>query len=196
MFKLSIFLILLPFVSFAQSMHHQMKSSPAKDVFLNMMDKMMMKMDDIAASKSADRDFLQMMIPHHEGAINMADYEIAHGRNREMIQLAKSIKAEQEVQIRQMQLSLSKSESLVVTGTQHIEPNKQMMVVMMDKMPSNKIPANTDKAFAATMIPHHQAAIDMAKVELQYGADKNTKRLAEMIISEEQVEIEQMKKIK
>lgn len=157
---------------------------------------MMMKMDDIAASKSADRDFLQMMIPHHEGAINMADYEIAHGRNREMIQLAKSIKAEQEVQIRQMQLSLSKSESLVVTGTQHIEPNKQMMVVMMDKMPSNKIPANTDKAFAATMIPHHQAAIDMAKVELQYGADKNTKRLAEMIISEEQVEIEQMKKIK
>lgn len=48
---------------------------------------------------------------------------------------------------------------------------------------------NADKDFVAGMIPHHQGAIDMAKVELQYGKDPQLKRLARDIIAAQQKEI-------
>ncbi|KQQ91024.1 DUF305 domain-containing protein [Aureimonas sp. Leaf324] len=49
-----------------------------------------------------------------------------------------------------------------------------------------------DVAFVLGMIPHHQGAIDMAKVQLQYGADPSNKALAEHIILEQQQEIDAM----
>ena len=49
-----------------------------------------------------------------------------------------------------------------------------------------------DRDFASMMIPHHQGAIDMAKVELIYGKDPVMRRLAEGILVEQQSEIEAM----
>jgi uncharacterized protein (DUF305 family) len=51
---------------------------------------------------------------------------------------------------------------------------------------------NADHDFIANMIPHHQGAIDMATVELQYGRDDETRRLAERIIATQQQEIAEM----
>jgi uncharacterized protein (DUF305 family) len=98
------------------------------------------------------------------------------------------------VQIQQMQLLLRNTKTFAGKGKAHQQANQKMMVVMMQQMPKDKTLSNDDNAFARVMIPHHQAAIDMAKVALQYGTDKNTKRLAESIISDEQIEIDQMKK--
>jgi len=44
------------------------------------------------------------------------------------------------------------------------------------------------------MLPHHQAAIDMAKTELLYGKDPEMRRLAQEIITDQQVEIELMQR--
>ncbi len=44
------------------------------------------------------------------------------------------------------------------------------------------------------MIPHHQGAIDMAKLVLLYGKDERTRRLAQGIIIEQQSEIEAMRR--
>jgi uncharacterized protein (DUF305 family) len=49
-----------------------------------------------------------------------------------------------------------------------------------------------DVAFVKGMIPHHQSAIDMAKVVLQHGRDEQTKKWANDVIREQQREIDEM----
>lgn len=52
--------------------------------------------------------------------------------------------------------------------------------------------ANADDDFVRLMIPHHQAALDMAKTQLLCGKDPQIRRLAQEIITDQQSEIELM----
>jgi uncharacterized protein (DUF305 family) len=54
------------------------------------------------SGKSFDILFLEMMIRHHQGAIEMAEEEVAEGSSPETIQLAQSIKSAQEAEIEEM----------------------------------------------------------------------------------------------
>jgi len=53
---------------------------------------------------------------------------------------------------------------------------------------------NADKDFVAHMIPHHQGAVRMAQVQLQYGKDPELRKMARDIIKAQQKEIAFMKK--
>ena len=63
----------------------------------------------------------------------------------------------------------------------------------MHKDMTMEFTGNPDVDFAKAMIPHHQGAIDMAKVVLQYGKDPEMKKLAEDIIKAQDIEIAFMK---
>jgi uncharacterized protein (DUF305 family) len=65
---------------------------------------------------------------------------------------------------------------------------------MMMNMDSAPMTGDADKDFVAMMIPHHRGAIDMAKVELQYGKDPQLRAMAEAIIKAQEEEIAEMKK--
>ncbi|EIF32159.1 hypothetical protein BCh11DRAFT_07741 [Burkholderia sp. Ch1-1] len=60
---------------------------------------------------------------------------------------------------------------------------------MMKEMSAPPYTGDPDKDFVAHMIPHHQGAIDMAKVELKYGKDPELKKLARNIIKAQHDEI-------
>ena len=66
------------------------------------------------------------------------------------------------------------------------------MKTMMNSM-HVKTTGKPDEDFARMMIPHHQGAIDMAKVELQYRTDPELRQLATDIVAAQDKEIAQMK---
>lgn len=59
-------------------------------------------------------------------------------------------------------------------------------------MRSTNPSGDNDVDFVRLMLPHHQAAIDMAKTELLYGKDPQMRRLAQEIITDQQSETELM----
>ena len=69
------------------------------------MDKMM---DGMAPKPSGDvdRDFVAMMVPHHQGAIDMAQAELRHGHNEQLRRIAQEIIVEQQQEIAAMRLAL------------------------------------------------------------------------------------------
>jgi uncharacterized protein (DUF305 family) len=67
------------------------------------------------------------------------------------------------------------------------------MTRMHAAMSSTRPSANADTAFVALMLPHHQAAIDMAKIELTFGKDEQLRRLAQEIVTDQESEIQLMK---
>ena len=69
------------------------------------MNKMMAAME-IKPSGDIDRDFAAMMIPHHQGAIDMAQAELRYGRNEQLRRIAQEIVVEQQQEIAAMHLAL------------------------------------------------------------------------------------------
>jgi uncharacterized protein (DUF305 family) len=200
--KSSIYLLVpfLLFINVATSLaqeHNMHMSHPmqpvTKNIYLLMMDTMMVNMDLAPKGKTAEQDFLFQMVPHHAGAVTMARYEITHGKNFEMIQLAKSILAEQQSELVLMKIWLNQPENGGnAANGQFRKAMDQSMSLMMANMPPAEKLKDTDQAFAAIMLPHHNAAIDMAKALLAQGGQEQVLGFAKMLISNEQIEIQQM----
>ena len=64
---------------------------------------------------------------------------------------------------------------------------KQAHMDMMKNM-NMEFNGDADVDFARSMIPHHQGAIDMAKLEVKYGKDKKLQQMAEKMIKDQEKE--------
>jgi uncharacterized protein (DUF305 family) len=67
------------------------------------MDKMHMAMGTIDRSGDADVDFVRLMLPHHQAAVDMARTQLAYGKDLEMRRLAQKIITDQQSEIGLMQ---------------------------------------------------------------------------------------------
>ncbi len=74
----------------------------------------------------------------------------------------------------------------------HVQENMRKMMITMPEMEKGMMNEDADVAFACGMIAHHQGAIDMAKVLLEYGDDPQMITLAEEIMEAQVGEIEHM----
>jgi uncharacterized protein (DUF305 family) len=70
--------------------HHQMGES---------MNSMMEKMNSMKMTGNTDKDYVMMMIPHHECAVSMAEAELAHGKQMELKKIAQNIITDQKKEI-------------------------------------------------------------------------------------------------
>ncbi|ODT07264.1 MAG: DUF305 domain-containing protein [Mesorhizobium sp. SCN 65-20] len=73
-----------------------------------------------------------------------------------------------------------------------MEAYKATMDKMHATMSSMEMSGDADVDFARGMIPHHQAAIDMAKIELEHGKNPEMRKLAEEVIAAQEAEIKSM----
>ena len=69
------------------------------------MEKMMTGMR-VKATGDVDQDFAEIMIPHHQGAIDMAQSELRHGKNEQLRRIAQEIIVEQQQEIAAMRLAV------------------------------------------------------------------------------------------
>ncbi len=85
----------------AQMSHGAMPHSPAAKANMEVHQKMMDAMN-MKPTGDADKDFVMMMIPHHQGAIDMAEVELKYGKDPELRKMAEKIIADQKKEIDEM----------------------------------------------------------------------------------------------
>lgn len=81
------------------------------------------------------------------------------------------------------------------TSTAHAGYHSAMvksMSTMAEHMSAHNMTGNPDKDFLLMMIPHHQGAVDMAKIQVKYGKDPALIKMAQTIIDSQEKEIKDM----
>ena len=159
------------------------------------------------ATASLDQQFIDMMVPHHQGAVEMAKIAQQRAEHPEIKTLADAIIRAQEGEITQL-----KAWRKAWFGSDQTPPLDKMpmvpgmggahggqgggsgtmdMAADVQKLRSAGNPF--DKAFIDAMIPHHESAIEAARVAQEKAERPEIKELARAIIADQQREIEQMK---
>ena len=156
-------------------------AQPSEGAFLDAnaaaMNKMMAGMA-IKPTGEIDHDFVAMMVPHHQGAIDMAQAELLYGHNQKLLRIAQEIVVEQLQEIAAMRLAIGEpaSPTWVIDKSQkpaapvvpaatsdlsgegpYLHQNDAAMDKMMTDM-SVKPTGDVDRDFVAMMVPHHQGA--------------------------------------
>ncbi len=143
-----------------------------------------------------DTAFAKGMLGHHRGAVEMAKIELKYGTDEAMRQLAQDVITAQQAEIDVLNKWLAshpdaaKPKPNTVAMQQAYAKSMENMHGEMTLGVSDPVP---DMAFARGMLPHHIAAVDMAKVQLEYGTDEEMRQLAQDIIDTQQTEIDMMK---
>jgi uncharacterized protein (DUF305 family) len=153
----------------------------------------MMKGMMMTMTGKPDLDFVQGMMPHHQGAIDMAKVVLQFGKDPEIKKLAEGVVKAQEGEITFMKDWLAKADQAAFPVVpDSAKANDQAMSVMMKNM-SATYSGDADVDFVKGMIPHHQGAIDMAKVAQQYAKDPSLLKLADDVVNAQEGEITFMK---
>lgn len=136
-----------------------------------------------------DLDFAKGMIPHHQGAIEMAEVELEFGKDPDIKKMAADVVAAQTGEIELLTKWLANAdEKSFAPAPASAKANQQALNTMMAGMMVTYT-GNADVDFVTGMIPHHQSAVEMAKIELQFGKDPAMQKLAGDIIKAQESKI-------
>lgn len=138
----------------------------------------------------ADVHFAQMMIPHHEQAVEMAD--LADDRaGAEVGELSEEIRDAQGPEIEQMQQMLQDWGEDSGEDMDHSDMAGMLSEEQMQELGASE-GEEFDTLFLELMIEHHEGAVDMSETVLEEGSSPEAGELAEEITETQDEEIEQM----
>ena len=143
-----------------------------------------------AAFNSADVTFAQMMIPHHEQAVQMSDDLLAKdGIDQSVVDLATEIKAAQEPEITQLQdwLTAWGEDDDSMSGMGHGSDGMMSDDDMMALQDASGVEAST--LFLEQMTVHHEGAVAMAQLEIDDGENADAQAMAADIVKTQTAEI-------
>ncbi len=139
------------------------------------------------AGNGIDRAFVDDMIPHHESAVKMAEIAQTRGQSEFVKDLADDIIRTQNAEISTLRTVAGNLDDAGVKPKSLGISEQQMGMDHDVSMLQTAKPF--DRAFIDMMIPHHQGAIRMARIELAKGAGAEAKQLAKQIIAAQAREI-------
>jgi len=146
---------------------------------------------DASSGLTIDRAFAAEMIPHHESAIEMAIIAQERGESAFVRRLAEDIVNSQTAELETLQAADARlAEDGVETGSLGLPDH---MAGMDSDVESLKTAEPFDAAFLKMMIPHHEGAVEMAKIEISKGEDPELQALAEDIRAAQDQEITEMR---
>jgi uncharacterized protein (DUF305 family) len=139
----------------------------------------------------SDERFIDAMVPHHEGAVDMAEVALKKAEHEEIRRLAEHIISAQEAEIKE--LKTIKREEFGTSRVPMDMSAEQMQGMGMETDPRSLAKADPfDKAFIDAMIPHHRSAIEMAEVAARETKNPEIEDLAKGIVEAQKREISQM----
>lgn len=154
-----------------------------------------------AAHNDADTTFAQMMIVHHEGAIEMAELAMTNASTEEVRALGERIAAAQGPEIDTMSGWLEaweedQPDEADMTGMGHagMEMDGMDQEAVMAELSGLTGPA-VDRRFLELMIDHHRGAITMAEEQRTDGVNPDAIQLAGTIIDAQTAEITEMENL-
>lgn len=156
---------------------------------------------DGATSNDADVMFAQMMIPHHQQAIEMSDVILGKdGIDTEITDLATQIKEAQGPEIEQLTTWLdqwgAEQPDDSMGDMDHGDMGDESMDGMMSEEDMQALEdaegAEAGRLFLEQMIVHHEGAIEMAQTEVDGGANEAAIEMASTIVSSQSSEIQTM----
>ena len=146
-----------------------------------------------AAYSDADVMFMQMMIPHHQQAVDMGTLAETRAVNAEVKDLAMQIKDEQRPEISRMRDLLQDAGASETMG-HHMTMDGMLSDSQMTAL-ENASGAEFDRLYLEGMIAHHEGAIQMAKDALKGNKSALVKALCDVIIADQEGQIVYMKEL-
>ncbi|MDX2244008.1 MAG: DUF305 domain-containing protein [Leptolyngbyaceae cyanobacterium bins.302] len=163
----------------------------------------------MSRSNEVDKSFIEMMVPHHQSANEMAEIALKRAKNPQVKRLAQSIIDDQTKEIKQMQtwyqqwygvevptMKMNRGSSmsgqmaqLMMMSMQQQNQMSQEMISMVQKA------SNVDQEFLRQMTRHHQMATMMAGMVVDTATHPETRSLAQDIVKGQTAEIAQMQQL-
>lgn len=143
-------------------------------------------------ANAADVMFVQMMVPHHEQAVTMADLAASNTSNAQVLALAAGIKAAQQPEIDMMRGWLT---AWNAQGMEHSMGDDGMLTEEQMTALAAAREAEFDQLFLTGMIAHHRGAIAMAQAVITGGQSPAVLDLARKVIDSQQAEVATMESL-
>jgi uncharacterized protein (DUF305 family) len=158
---------------------------------INDMHEKMAKVDLIG---DFDTDFANMMIEHHQGAIDMCRTLVNKSENEQLKDIAKMTIDKKQGDIGILR-DFDKKDKDEVTKKHDVNILRNAVKDNTTTI-SSSLNGDVDHDFITLMTAHHQKAIELAKLELEHGMSPMLKDMAKKMIDDEQKEIGKLKEVK